>query len=139
MSNGKKVNYEPLPENEYLVRATRFEERETKNGGKMISAGFEVINGDFKNRLVFHNFLVEHSNPKAQQIGTEQLDRYLKAVGVDDGLEGIGHDRSQLSDYTELPFIAKVAVEEGGRTYTDRNGNEQVSKARNKITSFKAR
>lgn len=134
-----KKEFQPLEENEYLVRATRFEEKRTRNGGKMLSAGFEVVNGDYKGRLVFHNFLIQHSNPKAQQIGTEQIDRYLKAVGVDEGLDGIGHDYSQLSEYTELPFIAKVVVEEGGRKYTNKEGIECVSKPRNKITSFKAR
>lgn len=137
--SGKKVSYEPLPEDEYLVRMGKYEEKSTKNGkGKIGSASFEVIKGDFKGRLVFHNFLVEHSSKDAQRIGLDQLDKYLKSVGVSDGLEGINYDRTQLEDYLEIPFIAKVVVEESSE-YTDTDGIARVSKARNKITSFKAR
>lgn len=138
MSKEKK-SYDPIPENEYLLRATRFEETKTKNGkGTMVKAGFEVVNGDHKGRLVFENFLVEHTSPMAQKIGIERLENYLKAVGVDDGLEGLGHDRTQLADYTEIPFIAKVVIEEGSE-YTAADGSTRMGKDRNKIVSFKAR
>jgi hypothetical protein len=135
----QKKGFEPLPEDEYLVRMGRFEEKATKNGkGTLLSAGFEVVSGESKGRLVFHNFLVEHESKAAQKIGNDQLDKYLKAVGIADGLEGINYDRTQLGDYTEIPFIAKVVIEEPSE-YVNANGEKVMSKARNKITAFKAR
>jgi hypothetical protein len=108
----------------------RVEEKTIKSGnGTMLSAGFEVINGEEKGRLVFHNFITQHTNPKASEIGLEQLGKYLNAVGVDGGFEELGYDNGALQNYTELPFTATVKIQEGTNGYSDSN----------KITSFKAR
>lgn len=136
MSNGK-TEFTPLEAGDYMVRMNRFKEIKTKNGkGTMISAGFEIVNGDSKGRLVFHNFLVEHTSPKAQEIGNKQLDEYLKAVGAG-GLEGINNDRTLLEQWTELPFVAVLSVKDP-EEYTV-NGETKTSKARNEIKKFMSR
>jgi hypothetical protein len=138
MSNTTKPSFQPLEAGDYLVRMNRYEEKTTKNGaGKIISAGFEVVSGEQKGRLVFHNFLVEHTNPKAQEIGNNQLDDYLKAVGAG-GLEGINNDRTLLEQWTEIPFIAVVNVEEPS-SYKAADGTMKQSKARNNIKKFMGR
>ncbi len=134
----EKPSFQPLEVGDYLVRLNRFEEKKTKNGkGVLISAGFEVVSGESKGRLVFHNFLVEHTNPKAQEIGNNQLDDYLKAVGAG-GLEGINNDRTLLEQWTEIPFIAVLNIEEAS-TYTAADGTMKQSKPRNNIKKFMAR
>lgn len=136
-ANGKP-DFQPLEAGDYLVRMNRAEEKPTKNGkGTIISAGFEVVNGGSKGRLVFHNFLVEHDNPKAQEIGNKQLDEYLRAVGAG-GLEGINYDRTLLEQWTEIPFIAFLKIEEP-REYQAADGTTKTSKARNVIKKFMAR
>jgi hypothetical protein len=133
-----KPTFQPLPAGDYLVRMSRFEEKPTKNGaGVLISAGFEVVSGESKGRLVFHNFLVEHTNPKAQEIGNKQLDEYLQAVKAG-GLEGINHDRTLLEQWTEIPFTAVLSIDEP-QSYRAADGSMQKSKARNKIKKFMAR
>lgn len=134
-----KPTFQPIPAGDYLVRMNRFEEKPTRNGaGKIISAGFEVVSGEQKGRLIFHNFLVEHTNPKAQEIGNKQLDEYLKAVGVKEGLEGINHDRSLLEQWTELPFTAVVSVKEP-ESYKAADGTVRKSKPRNELKKFMPR
>lgn len=138
MSTNGKPDFQPLAENDYMVRMNRFEEKATKNGaGKIISAGFEVVNGESKGRLVFHNFLVEHTNPKAAEIGLKQLDEYLTAVGAG-GLEGINNDRTLLEQWTEIPFVAALKIEEPSE-YKAADGTIKTSKARNKIVKFMGR
>ena len=142
MSEGAKKQFvdgvfEPLEDGDYLMRMNRVEIRPC-NGGKMVSAGFQVVNGDAKGRLVFDNFLVEHTSEKAEQIGQERLGKYLEAIGIEGGLEGIGHDYSQLGDYLESPFIATLKTE-GERTYTAKDGSEKTAKAQNKVKAFKKR
>lgn len=137
MSNGTKPEFQPLEAGDYLVRMNRYTEDATKNGkGRMISAGFEVVSGEAKGRLIFHNFLVQHSNPKAQEIGTQQLDNYLKAVGS--SLDDINSDTTLLEQWTEIPFIAKVDVKEP-EEYKAADGTTKTSKARNVIKKFMAR
>ena len=129
--------FEPLEPGDYLVRMNRVEIAPCK-GGRMVKAGFQVVNGDAKGRLVFDSFLVEHTSEKAEQIGKERIGKYLEAIGVEGGLEGIGHDYNQLSDYLESPFIATLKTEEA-RTYTAADGSEKTAKAQNKIKAFKKR
>ena len=130
--------FEPLNAGDYMVRMNRIEEKETRNNGLMLSAGFEVVNGPMKGRLVFHNFIVENQNPAAVKIGTEQLDKYLASVGAGSTWNELGKDITELQNYLELPFIATLGIEDE-KEYTDRNGVARVAKAKNKITSFKAR
>ena len=135
----EKGTFEPLPESDYLVRMTRYEEKPTKKGnGVGAFVTFQVVKGDYKNRLIFDYFLVEHENPKAQEIGLERLNNYLKAVGVSGGMDELGDDRTQISDYLELPFIGSTIIEEGSE-YTNKEGNVVMGKAKNKIKSFKSR
>jgi len=148
MSDGQfeKKDFTPLPSGEYLVRMNRFEDVTTSKGGKAAKTSFQVIKsvgGDpeekgVKGRLVFHYFNYENANPKAQEIGNEQLDNYLKSVGVEGGLEGIGYDIPRVGDYLEAPFIAKLG-EVAEKEYTAKDGSLKTAKATNKITSFKSR
>jgi hypothetical protein len=139
-NNGKK-DFEPLAPGDYMVRLDRYNEVPTKNGkGVLGKASFQVISDEkgVKNRLIFQNFLVEHTSQKAQEIGTKQLDEYLMAVGAG-GLEGIGYDRSEIpTKWNQLPFIATVGVEEPSE-YTAADGTTKMSKARNVIKKFTAR
>lgn len=137
MSNAMMKNeFLPLEAGDFNLRMNRIVEEPTKNGaGIMIKAGFEVINGDSKGRLVFHNFLVEHTSAKAAEIGNKQLNDFLKAVGVTNGMEDLGEDRSLLSEYLELPFIGSLGVEEA-REYNAADGSVKIAKARNNIKKF---
>lgn len=136
---GATKTYEPLPENEYLLAMDRVEEVATKNGkGRMLKTSFKVIGGEFENRLVFQQFITRHTSAMAQKIGNEQITKFLKAVGVDGGLDALGHDLSQLGDYTGIPFIGKLVVEEP-QEYVDAQGITRTSKAKNKVVAFKAR
>lgn len=120
MSFEKKA-FEPLVEADYLVRMNRITEKTSKAGNKMLSIGFQVVNGDNKDRLIFENFLLDHKNPKVGEITADRLDKYLKAVGLETGLEGIDHDYSKLEEYTDIPFIATVKIQAGNNGYPDSN------------------
>jgi hypothetical protein len=135
--NMKGKPFEPLADGEYLVRMNRITEKKTKAGNPMLSVGYQVISkaGDpeneskSKNRLIFENFILEHSNEQVGEIARDRLDKYLKAVGQSEGLEGIGHDLSKLGNFLELPFIAIVGTQAGSNGYPDSN----------KIKAFKQR
>ena len=133
-----KPTFQPIPTGDYLVRLSRFKEEPTNAGtGVMVKAGFEVVSGESKGRLIFHNFLVEHTNPKAQEIGNKELDQYLAAVGAG-GLDGINNDRTPLEQWTEIPFTAIVNIEDA-KSYKAKDGSMARSKPRNNIKKFMAR
>lgn len=126
----KKV-YDPIPEGTYTVKLTKSEERTTKKGdGAYINATFEVVEGDHSGRLIFQKFLIDHPSAKAVEIGKNQLSKFLSAVGVRNGLEGIDFDTNRIGEYSNKLVNAKVKI--------DVPNNPQYS-AQNKITNFSMR
>jgi hypothetical protein len=112
-----KQKFAPLPPGEYLARMNRYDVKPTKKGDTMISASFQIISGDFKDRLVFENYLINHSNPKAVVVGKGKLTKYLRAVG---SKAEFADDPSVLERFIESPLVIEVGVEENAE-YGDRN------------------
>lgn len=142
MSNEKKT-YEPIPAGEYAVSLKNFEDVKTKAGtGRYIKAAFQVQgrdeNDETGGRLVFHNFNYENASAKAQEIGQDQLNKFIAAASNgQDTLDSLKGNMGRLNDYVEATVIARVKVQEA-ESYTDANGVPKMSQARNKITSFAA-
>lgn len=96
------------------------------------SAVFEIINGDFKKRKVFHTFLIEHPNEKAVGFSNNKLNKLLAAVGVENSIEDMGYDYSQIIEEAgEMPLVIGVDTNE-----YEKDGQTVVG---NRITSFKRR
>lgn len=136
MTQEKKV-YEPLEKGEYKVALKNFEDKKTKKGGRMIAAAFEVTaEGNDKGRLIFHNFNYENASQKVVEISQDQLNKFIEAAtNGQDGFNSLGGNYGRLADYQGADLIARVKVEDS-ESYVDGNGVPQMSKARNKITSF---
>jgi len=83
-----------------------------KNGnGKYLEATFEISEGEHEKRRIWHKFFVSHKNPMVKKIGMDQLGKMLVAVGVENGLDGIG-DNSELEEFTGEELRVKVAINE---------------------------
>jgi len=76
-----KMNYTPIPVGDYRVIISRTDDKVTKKGGRMLSAGMEVIEGEYKGRWIWHNFNYECANDIAQRIGQQQLKAICDAIG----------------------------------------------------------
>ncbi len=123
---GEKKEYTPLPGGTYVAKLKNFAEETTKAGnGAMISAAFEVSEGEHENRLVFERFIIDHPKKNVKEIGLDRLSNFIKAAGVPLGLEGIGYDTDNLNDLVGKNVALKVVIEESAGY-----------KPRNKITSF---
>ena len=111
-------NFEPLPNGEYVLKATACEERETKAGtGSYLAVTFEVAEGPHSGRRVWMNFNIHNPSEKAQNIGRQQLVSWATAAGKPDAA-----DSDQLLD---RKFTAKLGLEE-----------QQGYAPRNKIEAF---
>ena len=132
-------SYEPVAAGEYLVTMNQEPKfQKTKAGDDKINIGFKILGGENEGRLVFMDFLIGHSKDNVRKIAEDQLNGFLKAAGLNGGLDDIGNDYSQLTRVQHMPVIARVKVEDE-REYTAADGSTRVAKAKNKITSFKAR
>ena len=86
-------SYDPLPEGWYSVKIVGAELKPTKSGGQMISVRYDVLGPSHAGRVVFGNINIQNANPKAEEIGRQQLGEMCRAIGlgrVDDTDQLIG-------------------------------------------------
>lgn len=100
----KNAGFDALPAGEYVVVITAAElKTNANNAGEHVSITAQVIEGDFENRLLFHNFNVQNANPTAEKIGRGELSCLCKALGIT-----APTDTDELKD---IPFRVKVAID----------------------------
>lgn len=76
-------SYEPLPDGWYDVNITKAEVKDTKTGGgSYISVGYTVTGPSHEGRVVFGNLNIRNANPKAEEIGRQQLGELMRAIGL---------------------------------------------------------
>ncbi|MCC6358080.1 MAG: DUF669 domain-containing protein [Phycisphaerales bacterium] len=93
----------PIPEGKYPMIATASELKTTSSGnGNYLAFTYEVIDGQYKGRKLWHNFTRQNANADAVRIGNEQLSAFCRAVNVMQP-----RDSAQLHN---IPFIGSVGV-----------------------------
>ena len=76
-------NFDPLPPGWYSGVITGAELKNTKNGtGQYISIKYQVTAPIHQGRVVFGNINIKNANPKAEEIGRQQLGEIMRAIGV---------------------------------------------------------
>ena len=108
------MQYDPLPEGEYILKAVEAEEKSTSKGdGSYIKVKFEVAKGEYTGRLLWQNFNINNPSAKAQSIGRQQVVAWATACGKPEA-----DDTDKLLD---KPFRADVVIEKGTGGYKDSN------------------
>lgn len=76
-------DFDPIPAGKYLAVITDSEMKPTKAGtGTLLQLTFQVIEGDFKNRLLWTRLNLENPNATAVKIARGELSAICRAVGV---------------------------------------------------------
>lgn len=122
--------FEPLPEGKYAVYIDTAEIKVPKSGnGKMLSLRYVVIEGEYRNRLIFENLNIYHANEKAAYLAKKRLTSICNAVGVPHLT-----DSSQLR---EIPMTLRVKVkkDEEGRYSNIISGYEAYQTPRQQYAS----
>jgi len=77
------ASFDPIPAGQYKVICDKIEEKKTKAGtGSYLNCSFQVIEGEYKERLVFQMFNIDNPSEKAQKIGRQQLSSFCRAINV---------------------------------------------------------
>ena len=77
------VDFEPIPAGKYLAIITDSGMKPTKNGsGSFLELCFQVIDGPYKNRLLWSRLNLDNPNKQAVEIARAQLSAICRAVGV---------------------------------------------------------
>jgi len=76
-------NYEPLPAGWYKVKIAGAELKDTKAGnGQYIAVRYDITGPSHEGRVVFGNLNIRNPNPKAEEIGHQQLGELMRAIGL---------------------------------------------------------
>lgn len=115
------TDFEAIPAGKYVAVVTASEMKPTKSGkGAYLEVTFQVIEGEFKNRLLWARLNLDNPNPLAVKIARSELSALCRAVGI---LEP--KDSSELHN---LPLVVTV------KQKTDADGE-----VRNEIKGFTKR
>jgi hypothetical protein len=76
-------NFEPLPAGWYDATISNAEIMATKiSTGKYIKVRYDINGPTHQGRVVFGNLNVRNPNPKAEEIGRQQLGEIMRAIGL---------------------------------------------------------
>ena len=76
-------NFEPLPAGWYTATISQSELKATKAGnGQYIKLRYDITGPSHQGRVVFGNLNIKNPNPKAEEIGRQQLGELMRAVGL---------------------------------------------------------
>jgi len=76
-------NFEPLPAGKHLAAITESEMKPTKTGtGRYLQLTFTIIDGEYKNRVLWARLNLNNPNATAEKIARSELSAICHAVGV---------------------------------------------------------
>ena len=76
-------NFEPLPAGWYTATISQSELKDTKAGnGQYIKLRYDITGPTHHGRVVFGNLNIKNANPKAEEIGRQQLGDIMRAIGL---------------------------------------------------------
>ena len=76
-------DFEPVPAGKYVAAITASEMKPTKAGdGSYLELTFQILEGDYKGRLLWSRLNLDNPNELAVRIARAQLAAICKAVGV---------------------------------------------------------
>ena len=96
-------SYEVLPAGFYDATIANAELKDSKSGGKYINVRYDITGPTHTGRVVFGMITIANANPKAEEVGRQQLGSLIQAIGLD-----------KLSDTDQLiggQLTIKVTVE----------------------------
>ena len=77
------ASFDPIPAGKYLAAITESEMKPTKNGsGNYLQMTFTVLDGEFKNRVLWARLNLSNPNATAVKIARSELSALCRAVGV---------------------------------------------------------
>jgi len=96
------VGFDPIPAGKYLAIVTGSEMKPTKNGsGQYLELTFQVIEGEFKGRLLWARLNLDNPSVMAVKIARAELSVICRAVGVMAPKDSV--------ELHNLPLVIKVS------------------------------
>ena len=109
------ADFDPIPAGKYVVVVTDSEMKSTKDGkGNYLELKFQVIEGEFKGRLLWARLCLENKNDTTVKIAKSQLAAICQATGIMTPKDSV--------ELHNLPLVVNVKIKK--RTDTGELANE---------------
>ena len=83
LPQSEQGNFEPIPAGWYTASIAGAELKDTKAGnGKYINVRYDITGPSHEGRVVFGMLNIQNPNPKAEEIGRQQLGELMRAIGL---------------------------------------------------------
>lgn len=118
-------NTEPLPAGKYVAVITESEMKPTKKGGSYLQLTFTIIEGEYKNHVLWARLNLNNPNVTAVKIARAELSAICHAVGVMQPRDSI--------ELHNLPLVINVKLrrrEDTGELTNDIKGYERRTSTR---------
>lgn len=93
LKEAKENKFEEIPEGEYTVKLVKLEIGVSKNKKPNVKGQFKIVEGEFKNKLVFYNQSISSG------MGVHMCNEFLKSLNVFDEDE---IEFTTIEDYNDL-------------------------------------
>jgi hypothetical protein len=105
-----------IPRDRYTAEIVSAKAGATKNGkGYSVSLNWSITEGDYENRTVFQNILIQHESAEAQKYGRQKFKDVLNALGIKETV-------TDLSVMLHKPCLIGVNIrQDKSGQYPDRN------------------
>ena len=77
------TNYDALPAGLYEATIANAEIKDSKSGGKYINVRDDITGPSHAGRVIFGMITIANANPKAEEVGRQQLGDLIRAIGLD--------------------------------------------------------
>lgn len=130
MPKSENSGFDPIPAGWYEANITSAELKATKAGsGQYIKVRYDITGPTHQGRVVFGNLNIRNPNPKAEEIGRQQLGELMRAIGlpkVTDTDELIG---------ASIKIKVSVRTQEGYDPTNDVKGFANIGKMPGNVTA----
>lgn len=77
------TSYDALPAGFYDATIANAEIKDSKSGGKYINVRYDITGPTHAGRVVFGMITIANANPKAEEVGRQQLGQLIQSIGLD--------------------------------------------------------
>jgi Protein of unknown function (DUF669) len=79
----KGRDFSPIPAGWYTASISSAELKQTKAGnGEYIAIKYDITGPTYQGRVIYGNLNIKNPNPKAEEIGRQQLGELMRAIGL---------------------------------------------------------
>jgi len=128
-------DFDPIPAGKYTAIITASEMKDTKSGnGSYLELTFQIIEGEYKNRLLWGRLNLDNPNELTVKIARAQLAAICRSVGVTEP-----KDSCELHNLPLIISVKQKTDDDGEvrneiKSYSQRTGdNGQTAKSANSV------